>query len=145
VSEGKLSTTPKGRPEAPHVPAAFINAIAEEGTKAEAVEWLQKTWNELCRAESEIRKVREDLERAVSNHAADLSLARSEIERSLWVPVSERLPEGDADVLTIDRDGKVHGKPAHSVRTDSTFAMRAGNKPFYTHWMPLPAAPEPKP
>lgn len=32
----------------PHVPAAFINAIAEEGTKAEAIEWLQKTWNELC-------------------------------------------------------------------------------------------------
>lgn len=32
----------------PHVPAAFINAIAEEGTKEEAVEWLQKTWNELC-------------------------------------------------------------------------------------------------
>jgi hypothetical protein len=31
-----------------HVPAAFINAIAEEGTKAEAIEWLQKTWNELC-------------------------------------------------------------------------------------------------
>lgn len=28
--------------------AAFINAIAEEGTKAEAVEWLQKTWDELC-------------------------------------------------------------------------------------------------
>lgn len=32
----------------PHHHAAFINAIAEEGTKAEAVEWLQKIWNELC-------------------------------------------------------------------------------------------------
>ncbi len=32
----------------PHVPAAFINAIAEEGTKAEAVEYLQKQWNETC-------------------------------------------------------------------------------------------------
>jgi hypothetical protein len=30
---------------ATHVPAAFINAIAEEGTKAEAIEYLQKTWN----------------------------------------------------------------------------------------------------
>lgn len=29
-------------------PAAFINAIADEGTKAEAVEWLQRTWDELC-------------------------------------------------------------------------------------------------
>ena len=34
---------------APHRPAAFINAIADEGTKAEALEWLQKTWNEHMR------------------------------------------------------------------------------------------------
>lgn len=34
--------------EYPHVPAAFINAIAEEGTKEEAVEFLQKIWNERC-------------------------------------------------------------------------------------------------
>lgn len=32
----------------PHIPAAFINAIAEEGTKEEAVQWLQKLWNENC-------------------------------------------------------------------------------------------------
>lgn len=34
--------------EYPHVPAAFINNIAEEGTKEEAIEWLQKQWNETC-------------------------------------------------------------------------------------------------
>ena len=28
-------------------PAAFINAIAEEGTKAEAVQYLQGAWDEL--------------------------------------------------------------------------------------------------
>lgn len=32
----------------PHVRAAFINAIAEEGTKADAIEFLQKQWNETC-------------------------------------------------------------------------------------------------
>lgn len=31
-----------------HHPAAFINAIAEEGTKEEAVQYLQKIWNENC-------------------------------------------------------------------------------------------------
>lgn len=31
-----------------HYPAAFINAIAEEGTKEEAIRYLQSTWNELC-------------------------------------------------------------------------------------------------
>jgi hypothetical protein len=38
-------------------PAAFINAIADEGTKAEAIEWLQKTWDELC----DLRKRRDQM------------------------------------------------------------------------------------
>lgn len=28
-------------------PAAFINTIAESGSKAEAIEYLQETWDEL--------------------------------------------------------------------------------------------------
>ena len=40
-----------------HHPAAFINAIAEEGTKAEAVEWLQRQWNENC----ELRKLNAEM------------------------------------------------------------------------------------
>jgi hypothetical protein len=27
--------------------AAFINSIGEEGSKAEAMEWLQRTWDDL--------------------------------------------------------------------------------------------------
>lgn len=38
----------------PHVPAAFINAIAEEGTKAEAVAFLQEQWNETCALRKEL-------------------------------------------------------------------------------------------
>lgn len=34
--------------EYPHVPAAFINNIAEEGTEEEAIKYLQETWNENC-------------------------------------------------------------------------------------------------
>ena len=47
--------------EAPHVPAAFVNAIAEEGTKAEAVGWLQKQWNENCQQRSRIARLESDL------------------------------------------------------------------------------------
>jgi len=35
-------------PDYPRAPAAFINAIAEEGARAEAAEWLQKQRNETC-------------------------------------------------------------------------------------------------
>ena len=34
--------------EFPHVPAAYINAIADEGDKKEAITYLQKSWNEVC-------------------------------------------------------------------------------------------------
>jgi zona occludens toxin (predicted ATPase) len=49
--------------DAPHVPAAFINVIREEGTKAEACDFLQKQWNETFMlkariAELEARPVR---------------------------------------------------------------------------------------
>ena len=38
-----------------HVQAAFINALREEGTKEEACDWLQKTWDELCAVRREMR------------------------------------------------------------------------------------------
>ncbi len=41
----------------PHVPAAFINAIAEEGTKAEAIEYLQRQWNETCALRAALEKI----------------------------------------------------------------------------------------
>lgn len=47
--------------EYPHVPAAFINAIAEEGTKAEAVEYLQRQWNECCAQAALIKELMEAL------------------------------------------------------------------------------------
>ena len=49
-------------PATPRSPAAFINAIAgEEGTKKEAVEWLQKTWDEKCQLEHELASAKEEL------------------------------------------------------------------------------------
>lgn len=47
---------------ATHHPAAFINAIAEEGSKAEAVSFLQKTWNENCELEAKLRRYRSAME-----------------------------------------------------------------------------------
>lgn len=49
--------------ETKHHPAAFINAIAEEGTKAEAIEWLQKEWNENCELRAAARALIADVRR----------------------------------------------------------------------------------
>lgn len=47
----------------PHVQAAFINAICEEGSVAEACEWLQKVWNERCAIAAERDALRAEVER----------------------------------------------------------------------------------
>lgn len=38
-------------------PAAFINALAESGSRDELIQYLQQTWDELC----DLRKVILDL------------------------------------------------------------------------------------
>lgn len=38
-------------------PAAFINAIAEEGTKAEAIKYLQETWDDYMDAKIKIKEL----------------------------------------------------------------------------------------
>jgi hypothetical protein len=49
------SDAPAATPQkSPHVPAAFINAIADEGTKAEAIQYLQETWNDYCAIKREL-------------------------------------------------------------------------------------------
>lgn len=39
-------------------PAAFINALSD-GPKAEVIEWLQRTWDELVDAKSALREAME--------------------------------------------------------------------------------------
>lgn len=46
----------------PYVPAAFINAIREEGTKEEACNYLQKLWNERCALVEKLKEANKMLE-----------------------------------------------------------------------------------
>ena len=45
-------------------PAAFINAIAEDGTKDEAVRYLQSTWDDLCDLRATVARQRGLLQEA---------------------------------------------------------------------------------
>ena len=46
-------------PKYPHAPAAFINAVAEEGTKEDAVKYLQEQWNETCALRAALKQISE--------------------------------------------------------------------------------------
>ena len=39
--------------KAPHVPAAFINALTEEGSRETILQFLQETWNDYCQVANE--------------------------------------------------------------------------------------------
>lgn len=56
----------------------------------------------------------------------------------LWVPVSERTPRVDEDVLTFGKDGVrvAMWDPVEYWFTPTGYALRG-----VTHWMPLPAPP----
>jgi len=60
-----------------------------------------------------------------------------------WIPVTERLPQDDENVLVFDP--KCHGAHIAWCHKDSTGEIVWASQVYYglepTHWMPLPATP----
>lgn len=81
--------------DAPYRRAAFINAIAEEGMKQEAVQWLQTTWNERCELadalealQAENARLREALDAAKGIvHKAQVSATMELLNMSESAPI----------------------------------------------------------
>ncbi len=84
-----------------------------------------------------------------ARYAEEIAVAQ---ERTQWVPVEERLPEDDSDVLAI-----VYGRPEQNIELIGSIQIAAYSDydagwfvpeyphwedPCVTHWMPLPAGPE---
>lgn len=100
-------------PAIPHVPAAFINAISEEGTKAEAIEYLQKYWNENCALRAELRALE-----VMSNEREELAamlLARDEAEYDK--PIPERLIQWGRVCIAAGKDAKHSGDCTNESHT----------------------------
>lgn len=66
------------------------------------------------------------------------------IERSEWIPVTERLPDAHKYVLCSDsKGGQFIGRivATHSDGRAIAF-VNGGNAILITHWMPLPEPPK---
>ena len=60
-----------------------------------------------------------------------------------WIPVSERLPELDQDVLAVVDDDIVIGSFGQGWDGEISFDRdEVGSTRYVTHWMPLPEPPE---
>lgn len=56
----------------PHVPAAFINALREEGTKEEVCNFLQEQWNETCALHKQNKALLDALQSVVDDLVSGL-------------------------------------------------------------------------
>lgn len=90
--------------DAPHHNAAFINAIAEEGTKDEAVRYLQETWNSLCERRAELCETRARI-RTLEAELAALREARGvrplDCELAFQAYIDEPTPNGNTRLDNI--------------------------------------------
>jgi hypothetical protein len=71
-----------------------------------------------------------------------------------WIPVSERLPEHDANVLAVWHDGERrrvsellfvdYSEPGEPSHPEWVWEVQRIPHSLVTHWMPLPEPPEVK-
>jgi hypothetical protein len=62
-----------------------------------------------------------------------------------WIPVSERLPQEDEDVIVFTDEENEMGVHVASIDEDGVWCPSHGDGwmfPTVTHWMPLPEPPE---
>lgn len=76
----------------------------------------------------------------IANFCRDLGLVREALERTRWIPCSERLPDmpGDYQVCTKN---EYYGTKNVSKRYFNGVCW-SGRWTNITHWMPLPEPPE---
>lgn len=86
----------------------------------------------------------------IANFCRDLGIVREALERTRWIPCSERLPESSHDVLVI-ASGKVGNIRLENSIEIGRFDRDEGwilemwpewEDPTVTHWMPLPLPPK---
>lgn len=89
-------------------------------------------------------RLKSDAADLIVAQAAEIEKLKAQVPR--WIPVTERLPESDGDVLTIV-NGKVDNVTLIDAYELGSFSKSEGwilemwpewEDPKVTHWMPLP-------
>ena len=75
----------------------------------------------------------------LSNVRENLRMMPTVEQERRWIPVSERLPDGEYDVLLIG-DGKGYAIAYYSGGT--WYDYHHNHLKGFTHWMPLPQPPK---
>lgn len=120
---------PHSQPNIPHVRAAFINAIAEEGTKDEAVWWLQKQWNETCALREALRGALVELPACAKCDLCEAELMCAACGHQQRPALAQRplaCGESTPVTVTVFASGDNENTPAEAVHHALTYAQKAG-------------------
>lgn len=123
-----------------------IPTLANSDFESRQAQALQAAWLDGYGSGRDAEFVGDEAQNDAFNNSATLALCVA-IDQAPsipqgWIPVSERLPDHDMDVLLVVREGG-------GIDTDSYYKMReeSGGFSYYqksvTHWQPLPASPQP--
>lgn len=116
---------------------------------AEAADRLENQNSHIAALQQKIEKLRGQNEQ-LREAAALVTKESAELLERRWIPVDERLPVGDAQVLVI-----VSGKPKENITLDGAVELATLYSDGWcletwpewtdanvTYWMPLPSGPE---
>lgn len=78
----------------------------------------------------------------ISNFCRDLGLVREALERTRWIPCSERMPEVCKDTSYLSYIPSFGAADIADYHTDVDEWTFMGLPITVTHWMPLPEPPE---
>lgn len=117
-----------------------------EGSALIGARNIEVDGGDLCALLDEIERLQEVETQLTKNINVLMQLIeRLQAERR-WIPVSERLPDDDIDVLTLDEfltidmavleNNEWYSKSRRDFDGDSEWLVHV------THWMPLPPPPE---
>lgn len=85
----------------------------------------------------------EEMSIETAREIAQASLASQAQQESQWISVDEQLPEGYKPVLVATNFGDVYTcRLPVIIAKNSKEESSVGKRERFTHWMPLPPAPE---
>lgn len=123
---------------------SIVKHIAEAALAAQAQQTTELS--DKCKVAASCLTYNDTEKEAVAKHLlleASQELRRAQAQHNQWISVDERLPEGYKPVLVATNFGDVYTcRLPVIIAKNSKEESSVGKRERFTHWMPLPPAPE---
>lgn len=139
-----VATLREYAPDADGTQRYILIPAAGRGATAEYPVTVRSRRTDIMRDAADlIEQLQQELidERYRHDRLQDWDIARTR-EQPRWIPVTERLPEDDDDVLIMPRNANCVNVGYFNVNSKAWYDYVGMVPADITHWMPLPEAPK---